>query len=179
VGYDGWPGTPRPTTGRHKDQPLTSKKASSILHRFRQHLAGRYTIIEITPALFDEAIRLANTHALRARWPPSELAIKPSAAELPPVRLDQIGESRPVSSRWLIGSPCLVWDRGGEEIFQSPSHQAMSERQPVVNEVKILYVIMRSKNSLSFQTNGYVPSARPRSGHRRAPRRGAGHPPPW
>lgn len=51
---------------RRKGRTLTSAKASSILHRFRQHLAGRYTIIEITPALFNEAMRLANTHALRA-----------------------------------------------------------------------------------------------------------------
>ena len=51
---------------RHKGRTLTSKEASSILHRFRQHLAGRYTVLEITPALFDEAMRLANTHALRA-----------------------------------------------------------------------------------------------------------------
>ena len=51
---------------RRKDRTLTSKKASSILHRFRQHLAGRYTIIEITPALVDDAMRLANTHSLRA-----------------------------------------------------------------------------------------------------------------
>ena len=51
---------------RRKGRTLTSKKASSILHRFRQHLAGRYTVIEITPALFNDAMRLANTHALRA-----------------------------------------------------------------------------------------------------------------
>jgi predicted nucleic acid-binding protein len=51
---------------RRKDRTLTSKKASSILQRFRQHLAGRYTVIEITPALADAAMRLANTHALRA-----------------------------------------------------------------------------------------------------------------
>ena len=51
---------------RRKGRTLTSSKASSILHRFRQHLAGRYTVIEITPALFNDAMRLANTHALRA-----------------------------------------------------------------------------------------------------------------
>ena len=49
-----------------KGRTLTSKKASSILHRFRQHLAGRCTVIEITPTLLNEATRLANTHALRA-----------------------------------------------------------------------------------------------------------------
>jgi uncharacterized protein len=51
---------------RRKGRTLTSAKASSILHRFRQQLAGRYTVIEITPALFNEAMRLANQHALRA-----------------------------------------------------------------------------------------------------------------
>ena len=29
-------------------------------------LAGRYIVVEITPSLFNEAMRLANTHALRA-----------------------------------------------------------------------------------------------------------------
>ena len=51
---------------RRKGRTLTSRKASSILHRFRQHLAGRYTVVEITPALFDDAMRLANAHALCA-----------------------------------------------------------------------------------------------------------------
>jgi predicted nucleic acid-binding protein len=51
---------------RRKGQTLSSRNASSILARFRQHLAGRYTVIEITPALADEAMRLANAHALRA-----------------------------------------------------------------------------------------------------------------
>jgi predicted nucleic acid-binding protein len=51
---------------RRKGRKLTAAKASSILRRFRQHLAARYTVIAITPALLDEAMRLANTHALRA-----------------------------------------------------------------------------------------------------------------
>lgn len=51
---------------RRKGRTLTAAKASSILHRFRQHLAGRYTVIENTPALADAAMRLANTHCLRA-----------------------------------------------------------------------------------------------------------------
>ena len=32
---------------RRKGRTLTSAKASSILHRFRRHLAGRYIVIEI------------------------------------------------------------------------------------------------------------------------------------
>jgi predicted nucleic acid-binding protein len=51
---------------RRKGRTLTAAKASSILRRFRQHLAGRYTLIEISPALLDHAMRLANAHALRA-----------------------------------------------------------------------------------------------------------------
>jgi predicted nucleic acid-binding protein len=51
---------------RRKGKTLSSAKASSILHRFRKHLAGRYTVIELTLRLFSEAMRLANTHALRA-----------------------------------------------------------------------------------------------------------------
>jgi predicted nucleic acid-binding protein len=46
--------------------PLAPSRASSILRRFRQHLDGRYTVIEITPALLDEAARRANAHTLRA-----------------------------------------------------------------------------------------------------------------
>jgi predicted nucleic acid-binding protein len=46
--------------------PLTPRRASSILRRFRQHLAARYTVIEMTPELLDEAVRLGNEHALRA-----------------------------------------------------------------------------------------------------------------
>jgi predicted nucleic acid-binding protein len=51
---------------RRKGRTLTAAKASSILRRFRQHLAARYTVIEMAPALFDDAMRLANAHALRA-----------------------------------------------------------------------------------------------------------------
>ena len=51
---------------RRQGKTLTPPRASSILHRFRQHLAGRYIVIEVTPALLDDAMRLGNTHALRA-----------------------------------------------------------------------------------------------------------------
>jgi uncharacterized protein len=51
---------------RKGSPPLASSRASSILRRFRQHLDGRYTVIEITPALLDEAARLANAYTLRA-----------------------------------------------------------------------------------------------------------------
>jgi uncharacterized protein len=51
---------------RRKGKKLTSRKASTLLHRFRQHLAGRYTLIDLSPALLDQAMRLANAHSLRA-----------------------------------------------------------------------------------------------------------------
>jgi predicted nucleic acid-binding protein len=51
---------------RRKGRTLTTAKASSVLYRFRQHLGGRYTLIDISPALLEDAMRLANTHSLRA-----------------------------------------------------------------------------------------------------------------
>jgi predicted nucleic acid-binding protein len=51
---------------RRKGQTLTARQASSILHRFRKHLGGRYTVLEVTPTLLDTAARLGNRHALRA-----------------------------------------------------------------------------------------------------------------
>jgi predicted nucleic acid-binding protein len=46
--------------------PLAPRRASSILHRFRQHLTARYIVVEVTPELLDDAIRLGNAHSLRA-----------------------------------------------------------------------------------------------------------------
>jgi uncharacterized protein len=51
---------------RRKGKLLTAAKASSLLRRFRQHLAARYVVIEVTPALLDDAARLGNAHSLRA-----------------------------------------------------------------------------------------------------------------
>jgi predicted nucleic acid-binding protein len=51
---------------RRKGRTLTPPRASSILRRLRQHLAARYTVIEVTPDLVDDAMRLGNAHALRA-----------------------------------------------------------------------------------------------------------------
>ena len=51
---------------RRKGKEILPKKASSILYRFRQHLAGRYSIVDITSPLLDEAATLANAHKLRA-----------------------------------------------------------------------------------------------------------------
>jgi predicted nucleic acid-binding protein len=51
---------------RRTGKTLTTSRASSILRRFRQHLAARYTVIEVTPDLVEDAMRLGNAHALRA-----------------------------------------------------------------------------------------------------------------
>ena len=52
---------------RHrKGKTLTAAKASSILSRFRKHIAGRYTVVEITLAVLKHAATLANAHALLA-----------------------------------------------------------------------------------------------------------------
>lgn len=51
---------------RRKGRTLTPRRASSILHRFRQHLDGRYTVAEVTVPLLDDAMRLGVKHALRA-----------------------------------------------------------------------------------------------------------------
>ncbi len=51
-----------PEERRHRSSP----RASSMLWRFRKHMAGRYTVVEITPALLADAAKLATTHALRA-----------------------------------------------------------------------------------------------------------------
>jgi uncharacterized protein len=51
---------------RRRGGTLSSARASSILSRFRKHLAGRYIPLEVTPALVNDAMKLANTHRLRA-----------------------------------------------------------------------------------------------------------------
>ena len=51
---------------RRRGRTITSARSSTIIHRFRGHLDARYTVVEITPVLSENAMRLANTHALRA-----------------------------------------------------------------------------------------------------------------
>jgi predicted nucleic acid-binding protein len=51
---------------RRKGKTIPPRRASSLLHRFRQHLAGRYAVAQVTPALLDNATRLGVKHALRA-----------------------------------------------------------------------------------------------------------------
>ena len=51
---------------RRQGGSLTAPRVRSILSRFRGHLDQRYRILEVTPALLSAAVRLANSHALRA-----------------------------------------------------------------------------------------------------------------
>lgn len=51
---------------RRGGRTITSAQASSVLSRFRKHLAGRYTILEMTQGVLDDAVMLANRHNLRA-----------------------------------------------------------------------------------------------------------------
>jgi uncharacterized protein len=51
---------------RRSGREVTPAKASSILARFRGHLAGRYTHLEISADIIAAAMKLANTHRLRA-----------------------------------------------------------------------------------------------------------------
>ena len=76
---------------RRKGKTLTARCASSILHRFRQHLAGRYTVAEVTATLLDDAMRLGIKHALCA-YDAVQLAV---ALEVN--RFHQAGVSGPVT----------------------------------------------------------------------------------
>jgi predicted nucleic acid-binding protein len=51
---------------RRRGVTLSAAQASSLLSRFRKHLAGRCLPSQITPALVSEAVTLANRHRLRA-----------------------------------------------------------------------------------------------------------------
>jgi predicted nucleic acid-binding protein len=51
---------------RRGGRTISSAQASSLLSRFRKHVAGRYTILEISSGLLTDAATLANRHELRA-----------------------------------------------------------------------------------------------------------------
>ncbi len=51
---------------RRAGRTIRSAQASSFLSRFREHVAGRYTVLEVTPSLLADASTLANRYALRA-----------------------------------------------------------------------------------------------------------------
>ncbi len=51
---------------RRRGGTCSRRQATSILSRFRKHLAGRYTILELSPDLLNNAMKLADKHELRA-----------------------------------------------------------------------------------------------------------------
>ena len=53
-------------TRRQHGGHLSAAQAGAMLGHFRRHLAQRYHVIELTPALFDDAVRAARKHRLRA-----------------------------------------------------------------------------------------------------------------
>jgi uncharacterized protein len=52
-------------TRRQRSGSLTPGEAALVLGRFRQEFATQYRIVAITSALLDQAMALAETHALR------------------------------------------------------------------------------------------------------------------
>lgn len=53
-------------TRRQRGGSLSAAQAGSILGHFYRHLAQRYQVLELTPFLLADAMRLARTHGLRA-----------------------------------------------------------------------------------------------------------------
>jgi uncharacterized protein len=53
-------------TRRQHRGDLSPAQAGAILAHFRRHLGQRYRVIELTPALFTNAMTTARTHRLRA-----------------------------------------------------------------------------------------------------------------
>ncbi|ODT99178.1 MAG: hypothetical protein ABS79_04830 [Planctomycetes bacterium SCN 63-9] len=50
---------------RERGGHLTSAQAAAVIGHFRKRLSQRYIVVELSPALFDEASRLARKHGLR------------------------------------------------------------------------------------------------------------------
>ena len=53
-------------TRRQHSGDLTAAQAGAILGHFRRHLNQRYRVVELTPALFNDAMKAARKHRLRA-----------------------------------------------------------------------------------------------------------------
>ena len=53
-------------TRRQRGGSLTAAQGAAIYGHFRRHLAQRYVVLEITPALMAAAVLLARSHGLRA-----------------------------------------------------------------------------------------------------------------
>src|SRR3954454_3335894 len=55
-----------PIPRRQQGSHLSRHQADAMLGHFRRHLVQRYHVIELTPALFDDAMKAARKHRLRA-----------------------------------------------------------------------------------------------------------------
>jgi predicted nucleic acid-binding protein len=53
-------------TRRQHNGDLSAAQAGAILGHFRRHLVQRFRVVELTPALFDDAMLTARKHRLRA-----------------------------------------------------------------------------------------------------------------
>ena len=53
-------------TRRQRGGHLSPAQGRAIIGHFRRHLAQRYNVLELTPALFTEAMSVARKHGLRA-----------------------------------------------------------------------------------------------------------------
>jgi len=79
-------------TRRERGGHLTAAQAAAVIGHFRKRASDLYLVVELSPALFDDASRLARKHGLRgydAVQPAAALAInQPRPARgLPPVTL--------------------------------------------------------------------------------------------
>ena len=76
---------------RQRGGSLSAAQAGAILGHFRRHLTQRYRVVEMTTALFDDAMSMARKHQLRA-YDAVQLAV---ALEVQ--RLQQIAGLGPVT----------------------------------------------------------------------------------
>jgi predicted nucleic acid-binding protein len=53
-------------TRRQRRGSLSAAQGAAIYGHFRRHLAQRYVVLEVTPSLMADAMRLARSHGLRA-----------------------------------------------------------------------------------------------------------------
>ena len=52
-------------TRRERGGHLTSAQGAAVIGHFRKRVSHRYIVVELSPALFDDASRLARAHGLR------------------------------------------------------------------------------------------------------------------
>ncbi len=78
-------------TRRQRGGSLSAAQAGAIIGHFRRHLTQRYRVVEMTTALFDDAMSMARKHQLRA-YDAVQLA-----AALEVQRLQQIAGLGPVT----------------------------------------------------------------------------------